>query len=243
MNRGRLGRYALWQFRDFALERGISILIIGLLYGYLALEPIRRLMGPSWTMNPQLPLSQIVTMLASSIVAISVLIALNGIISNDRKTGYYRFLFAKPVDPLFYYGQLFLVYLAGVVVAMLVLCGLFMIFAAKFNVLYVVLYTILIFISMGGIGFFISAATRYDWVVLAAVWVGSRILRGIFGGSPDWRGKAVQILPPVHKVDDVAHSLIVNGTAHVTDILWFLGYGALFFALGLVVLRRRSMAT
>jgi hypothetical protein len=182
-------------------------------------------------------------MLASSIVAISVLIALNGIISNDRKMGYYRFLFAKPVDPLFYYGQLFLVYLAGVVVAMLVLSGLFMIFAAKFNVLYLVLYTILIFIGMGGIGFFISAATRYDWVVLAAVWVGSRILRGVFGDSTDWRGKAVQILPPVHKVDEVAHSLIVNGTAHVTDILWLLGYGALFFALGLVVLRRRSMAS
>jgi hypothetical protein len=95
---------------------------------------------------------------------------------------------------------------------------------------------------MGGIGFFLSVATRYDWLTLAAVWLGSRMLRSLYGQVSDWRSKAVELLPPVHRLDDVANSLIGSGTAPASDVLWLLGYGALFFALGLVILRRGSLA-
>jgi ABC-type polysaccharide/polyol phosphate export permease len=101
---------------------------------------------------------------------------------------------------------------------------------------------LLIYIAMGGIGFFLSVATRYDWVTLAAVWLGSRILRGVYGVKNDWRSKAVELLPPVHRLDDVANSLIGNGTAHTSDVAWLLGYGLLFFVLGLVILRQGSLA-
>ena len=51
---------------------------------------------------------------ALSIVSLSVLIAVNGIVSTDRKKGYYRFLFAKPVSAgRAIYAQLFFVYMAG----------------------------------------------------------------------------------------------------------------------------------
>ena len=40
-----LARYSLWQFRDFAVDRGLSILIIGFLWGYALIEPIRRTVG------------------------------------------------------------------------------------------------------------------------------------------------------------------------------------------------------
>jgi ABC-type polysaccharide/polyol phosphate export permease len=95
---------------------------------------------------------------------------------------------------------------------------------------------------MGGIGFFVSVATRFDWLTLAAVWLGSRILRDLYGPRPGWRSKAVELLPPVHKLNDVSLSLITNRTADPSDVLWLLGYGALFFALGLLLLRRGSLA-
>jgi hypothetical protein len=95
---------------------------------------------------------------------------------------------------------------------------------------------------MGGIGFFVSVATRFDWVSLAAVWLGSRILRSLYGAKGGWRSKAVELLPPVHKLDEVANSLIATGSAHATDVLWLLGYGALFFVLGLALLRWGSLA-
>jgi hypothetical protein len=239
VSRGRLAKYSLWQFRDFVIEKGISIIIIGLLWGYLQLLPFRQSFSPE--MTPEL-IIRLVTLLAGSLVSIAVLIALNGIISTDRKMGYYRFMFAKPVSPVRYYGQLFVVHLVGLLSAMVLLAAVFFFVAGRFNISNLVLYTSIIYVALGGIGFFISAASKYDWVTLAAVWVGARILRSLYGNGDDWKSKAVELLPPVHKVDSVAGSIIATGGAPAGDVLWLLGYGALFFVLGLVVLQRRSLA-
>jgi hypothetical protein len=242
MNRGRLGRYSLWQFRDFVVERGVAILIIGLLWGYTLIEPLRRAMGPAFSMKPSSPTWPLLITVASSIVSLSVLIAVNGIVSTDRKLGYYRFLFSKPVSVVAYYSQLFTVYMIGVLVAMLVLSGILHTIVPDFSILNYLIYTALIFVAMGGIGFFISVATRFDWATLAAVWLGSRALRDIYGARPGLPGKLVQLLPPVHKLNGVADGLITNGSAPTSDVIWLLAYGALFFALGLVLLRQASLA-
>lgn len=242
MNRGRLVKYSLWQFRDFVFDRGIAILIIGLLWGYVLIDPLRRAMGPAFSLNPLSQAWPLLLTVASSVVTLSVLIALNGIVSTDRKLGYYRFLFSKPVSLIAYYGQLFFVYMVGVVLAMLLLSGILYTIVPRFNIPHFLLYAALIYVSMGGIGFFISVATRYDWVILAAVWLGSRILRDVYGVKPGWQSKAVQLLPPVHRVNDVAQSVISYGTAATSDVLWLLGYGAGFFILGLLLLTRRPLA-
>ncbi|HCU11055.1 MAG TPA: hypothetical protein DGB72_02905 [Gemmatimonadetes bacterium] len=235
-----LARYALWQFRDFVFERGVAILIISFLWGYALIAPLRGAMGSQ--MGRASPIWPLMLQGASTLVSLSVLIALNGIISSDRKLGYYRFLFSKPVNPVLYYAQAFFVGLIGVVLSMLVLSSLMHTILPIFSIVNFLLYTALIYIAMGGIGFFVSAATRFDWVSLAVVWLGSRILRSLYGPKGDWRSKAVELLPPVHKLDEVANSLIGTGTAHATDVLWLLGYGALFFVLGLVLLRWGSLA-
>jgi hypothetical protein len=235
-----LARYSLWQFRDFVFERGVAILIISFLWGYALIAPLRGAMGSQ--MGRASPIWPLMLQGASTLVSLSVLIALNGIISSDRKLGYYRFLFSKPVNPVLYYAQAFFVGLIGVVLSMLVLSSLMHTILPIFSILNFLLYTALIYIAMGGIGFFVSAATRFDWVSLAVVWLGSRILRSLYGPKGDWRSKAVELLPPVHKLDEVANSLIGTGTAHATDVLWLLGYGALFFVLGLALLRWGSLA-
>jgi len=242
MNRGRLAKYSLWQFRDFVLERGIAIVLIGFLWGYVTFEPMRKMLGPQWTGDQRSPVWGLAIQFSSAVVSLAVLIALNGITSGDRKNGYYRFLFSKPISPMAYYAQMFFVYLVGVLLAMLILSSLLHIILPAFSILYFLLYVALIYMAMGGIGFFLSVATRYDWVTLAAVWVGARILRAVYGAKNDWRSKAVELLPPVHRVDDVANSLIGNGTAHNSDIVWLLGYGLLFFVAGLVFLRKGSLA-
>ncbi len=242
MSRGRLGRYSLWQFRDFVMDRGIAIVIIGFLWGYVMFEPLRRAMGAQWTGDQTSPVWTVALQVSSAIVSLSVLIALNGITSTDRKSGYYRFLFSKPVNPVLYYAQTFFVYMVGVLAAMLILSSLFHIIFPAFNITYFLTYTALIYVAMGGIGFFLSVATRYDWLTLAAVWLGSRILRGVYGPKGDWRSKAVELLPPVHRLDDVANSLIGRGTAQTSDVVWLLGYGLVFFVAGLIILRMGSLA-
>jgi hypothetical protein len=235
-----LARYSLWQFRDFAVDRGLSILIIGFLWGYALIEPIRRTVGSAG--GSASPLWVVAIQVSSAVVSVAVLVALNGIVSADRKAGYYRFLFSKPVNPVLFYGQLFFVYMAGVIVAMVVLSSLLHKLVPIFSIPNFLLYTALVYVAMGGIGFFLSVTTRYDWLSLAAVWLGARVLRGLYGAGDDWRSKLVQLLPPVHKLDDVANSLIGTGSAHMADVIWLFGYGALFFALGLVVLRWGSLA-
>jgi len=235
-----LARYSLWQFRDFAVDRGLSILIIGFLWGYALIEPIRRTVGSA--RGSASPLWVVAIQVSSAVVSVAVLVALNGIVSADRKAGYYRFLFSKPVNPVLFYGQLFFVYMVGVIVAMLVLSTLLHRLVPTFSIPNFLLYTALVYIAMGGIGFFLSVTTRYDWLTLAAVWLGARVLRGIYGPGDDWRSKLVQLLPPVHKLDDVANALIGTGSAHMADVMWLFGYGALFFALGLAALHWGSLA-
>jgi hypothetical protein len=242
MNRGRLGKYSLWQFRDFAIDRGIAILIIGLLWGYALIAPFRAARGSGLQLNTSSPIWPLLITLTSSIVSISVLIAVNGIVSTDRKLGYYRFLFSKPVSVVAYYVQLCFVHMVGVVAAMLVLSLILRTIVPDFSIVNYLLYTVLIFVGMGGIGFFISVATRFDWVSLAAVWLGSRALRDFYGAKPGLPGKLVQVLPPVHKLDALANGLITNGSAPTSDVIWLLAYGSLFFVLGLVLLRQRSLA-
>jgi hypothetical protein len=237
-----LARYSLWQFRDFAIERGIAIVIIAVLYGYAPLTPYRHgtvsLYGP----DASLQVAAMAFQISSSVVSLSVLIALNGMVSTDRKMGYYRFMFAKPISPILYYAQLYFVYMLGVLVTMGLFSTLLRTVLPTFSIPNFLLYTALIYVAMGGIGFFLSVTTRYDWLSLAAVWLGARLLRLVYGPKLDWRSKAVELLPPVHRIDDVASSLIGSGTAQARDVVWLLGYGALFFALGLVVLRRARLA-
>jgi hypothetical protein len=242
VSRGRLARYSIWQFRDFAIERGIAIVIVVLLWGYTLIQPLRLTMGAAFEISPASPTWPLVITVTSSVVSLSVLIALNGIVSTDRKMGYYRFLFSKPVSALAYYAQVFFVYMAGVLAAMLLLSGVLHTVVPTFKIANFLVYAAIIYIAMGGIGFFLSVATRFDWVTLAAVWLGSRILRDFYGSKPGWKSKAVELLPPVHKLTELSNSLITNGTAHASDVLWLLGYGAFFFALGLLMLRRGSLA-
>ena len=241
MKRGRLGKYSLWQFRDFAIDRGVAILIIGFLWGYVLFAPFRTVGGPL-TLNSSSPIWPLLITIASSIVSVSVLIAVNGIVSTDRKLGYYRFLFSKPVSVVAYYVQRYFVHMVGVLAAMLILSGILRTIVPDFRIVNYLLYTALIFVAMGGIGFFISVATRFDWVTLAAVWLGSRTLRDLYGAKPGLPGKLVQLLPPVHKLDVLANSLITDGTAQTSDVIWLLAYGSLFFVLGLVLLRQASLA-
>ena len=39
--RGNLQRYALWQMRDFARDRGIALLLVGFLIGFTVVGPLK----------------------------------------------------------------------------------------------------------------------------------------------------------------------------------------------------------
>ena len=110
--KARLAAYGLWQLRDYLMDRGTPTIIVGSLFGYLTLAPMLDQREPAraaeWVARfgsevaaraamlgeLQLPVP---AQLLGSLIFLGALFAMNGIVANDRKQGFYRFLFAKPV--------------------------------------------------------------------------------------------------------------------------------------------------
>lgn len=233
-----LRRYMAWQFRDFARERGIALLIIGLAIGFATIAPFR-VMRVTFD---DAGATRLLLIALQQVAIIAAFVALNGLVSNDRKLGYFRFLFSKPVSIPSFYTQLFFVNLAGFLVVFAVLLGAFGLAVRPVSPVAALAYCALVYLSMGGIAFFISSLFRHDWPILAAVFLASSLLHSIWETREGWRRMVLSILPPLHKLTPALSDMVNRGTANTTDVLWLLGYSATFFAAGLFVLRRRPFA-
>lgn len=238
---GSLKRYFSWQARDFVRERGIAMLLIGLLFGMTVIVPMKVAANATQTQLTERMASQLLLVVLPQLAYITSFIVLNGIISTDRTRGYYRFLFSKPVSVPAYYAQAFLVYFLGYLACFSILLALFVIFVRPITPFGALAFCALVFLSLGGIAFFISSLFRRDWIVLAVVLAGTWIMGSWWGQKEGIRRVFVQLLPPVGKLTDQMDGLVNRGTVDPTALLWLLGYSALFFVAGLVVLHRRPI--
>jgi hypothetical protein len=258
--RARLGAYALWQFRDYALNRGAPTLIVALLFGYLGVaQMLARLRAASEQMPPRLIAqygsvdaallamrhdmsTAFLSSFVGTIVFLGALFATNGIVANDRKQGFFRFLFAKPVTPPAYYGAEFVVNGIGflVIVAGLgLLYGTLMVPALSGTLLGT---TALVYLCYAGLAFALSAATRWDWLGLVAAAGAAEILWPMFGHSKSVFTPLLYLLPPVHRTGAVYEAAVRGVALPWHSLLWFGGYGAAAFVAGLLILRYRRLA-
>lgn len=256
--RARLGRYALWQLRDYVLNRGLPTLIVALLFGVLLVMMWRERM-PTGDVPPamirrygsvsaaRLGLRQelsttFLSNLLGAYVFVGAMFATNGIVANDRKFGFYRFLFAKPMAPWSYYGTEFLVNGLGFLVltsAMAVAYG-----AAVQPVLGVsFLATVAaVYLCYAGLGFALSAVSRWDWLSLVAVAAAADILWKFYGASTSPLSVLLRLLPPVHRATDAYVAVARGMPLPWQSVLWLAGYGAIAFIAGLAILRHRRLA-
>lgn len=233
-----LHRYAFWQFRDFGRDRGIALMIIGLALGFTFVSPVKMMHVPITEISAK----QLVMVSLQQIVFICAFVGLNGIVSNDRKQGYYRFLFSKPVSIPAYYAQQFVIFFVGFMTVMAILLGIFALTVYPLSPVAPLTYCAIVFLSLGGIAFFISSLFRFDWPILAGVFLGSALLHTIWATSDRWRKLVIAMLPPLNKLTSMLGTLLDTGTVETNELLWLLGYSLLFFLAGLFVLRRRPIA-
>lgn len=253
MRRARLGRYALWQLRDYALNQGLSTMVVLLLAGFLTVPPLRAAahrFGQAGSAPGPLPpelLEQVVRQLTGLMVFLGALFATNGIVSGDRKFGYYRFYFAKPVSPPTFYALQFGAHAVGFAVVAHLLIAIFSaavqpVYPARFALVVIGLY-----LAYAGIGFFVSTVSRYDWLSLLTVVLAAQIAWSTWPDAHGWRGVLVRLLPPITRSDHVYAAMgVIPAAAGAPDFpwrsfLWLAGYGAAAFVAGLVVLRRRPL--
>lgn len=241
--RARLSRYLPWMARDYFTNQGPSTALVVLLVAFLSLQGITAAGGRIDAAPTEL-LQRVLRQLLSTLVFLGTFFATNGIIANDRKQGYYKFLFSKPVAPTWYYSATFAVYGAGLLVVSFALLGAWAlmvrpIFPPAFPAVVLVM-----FLAYGGIGFLLSAAWRFDWLSLVTVLLVANVGWNLWGDTTGPVFWLLHLLPPVHRSDDV-YDLVLDTGVPIPwgSIAWLAGYGFTCFLLGLVVIRRRPLGT
>ena len=141
-----------------------------------------------------------------------------------------------------YYVQLFFVYFIGFLAAVAILLGVFSFFTAPIDFIRPLLFCALLYLSLGGIAFLISTLFRYDWPILAGIFLGSAVLHSMWQLEEGWRRMVLSILPPVYRLTSELPNIINRRPVDTNSVLWLLGYSAICFAAGLYVLRRRPFS-
>jgi hypothetical protein len=252
--RGRLGRYALWQFRDFALQRGAAMAAIA---GALAYPVIRVNHADRGVVNDvgvviahRAPDSLIaaqnsVAGVLIPVIVLGTILVVRGIVSDDRQQGYHRFLFAKPVSITRYYAQSYLVQFTGLLAVVGLLIGLFAAFLRPVAMMPGLFAAAALFFALvGSVGFLLSTLVRADWLWLLVTLGTAGIVGGFYSAGERWLAPLVAVLPPVNALGNAIGALVnPAGVAAVSpaELLWILGYGALSVALALFILRRRAL--
>ncbi|HVX40402.1 MAG TPA: hypothetical protein VHB25_12595 [Gemmatimonadaceae bacterium] len=251
--RARLGYYSLWQIRDFVLNTGImSIVLFGLLGTIFVLQihaQTEMFANMHRDMPPNLALRTFMELLSMFSFTAPIL-ALNGVLATDRASGYTRFLFAKPVSPLAFYGQSAVVRVIGFLVVACVLQALWAAFEPPALTWKFVVDMTAFVITVGGIVFVLSAATKYDGLIAVVFMLLTALLRDRWYAKTGPLHYLSYLFPPLGKLVDVqSWSLGFDGTSDRLQSLpfpagsfwWNVGYGLAMFAIGFVILRKRSL--
>lgn len=240
-----LVRYAPLTLRDYVSNQGAATVIVVLLIGFLTTLPLFRGLGGEPVRMREMPLAIATRMLQAivpQLVLFGTIFATNGIVANDRKHGYFRFLFAKPVSPPMYYAMTFGVHGIGLIVATLALMGIWALTVRPMFTPALLAVVAVMYVAYGGIGFLFSAAFRFDWMSLVTALLVANVAWALWGtgtGPSHW---LLYALPPVHRASDV-YVMVARESGAIPwgSIGWLTGYGVACFLLGMFVIRRRPL--
>ncbi len=248
MSRGRLGAYAPWQFGDFALRRGILLALgVGfLLWSQIAV--VRASMGTDWAEGAlgQQRSGQIFDQLLGTLAWLGSILSVRGIVSADRRQGYYRYYFAKPIGLHRFYLQSWALTGIGLAVLAALLAAAFSVLARPVPVAGAAAAALLVWWAVGGLGFLLSTLTDIDGLLLMLLSVVAlaateyaRARRFALEEALPWLEAARYLLPPIEPLREAREALVGGESLEPASLVWILGFGLLCLAAGALVLRRR----
>lgn len=258
--RARLRAYGLWQMRDYLMDRGAPTGIVVTLFAYIVVGPMHAMAAHSIdVMSPraiaarggpevarQAMLHEVTSsflgVFLGNLVFLGALFAMNGLVATDRKQGFYRFLFSKPLSPVAYYGQAFVLHWAGFLAVTSLLGVLYGALVAPVLSVPLVIVLALMYLCYAGIAFALTAVARWDWLSLVAVTVAATYFWGRYEQSTSPLARLLYLLPPVHRTSEVYSAVARGMELPWLTMLWLAGYGAICVLVGLVVLRYRRLA-
>ena len=239
----RLRRYALYQLRDFALERLAGVVIVLGLLGYVSYFGLMqaggaRIVAAGGHPARDVAMRIIVGLLVQSWLLLA-LVSVNGLLSTDRTTGRFRFLFAKPVVPGRFYLQALVVNGLALLASVAAAAGIIMALTAfdGERLARTLLVVAAGYLCVGGICFMMSALWRLDWLATGGLIALAMLLRARF------HHRVLEIvLPPTDIVGQHLGRVAASATLPAGELLHVALYGLACIAIGLVVLHRRPLA-
>lgn len=241
--KARLAAYSRWQLRDFVFERAAAIVVIlgfWIWMNYVSTGVARTsvfVVGGTHALEFG---AAILSQTVSVSWIICALIAVHGISSNDRTTGRFRLTFAKPVGVAGHYAQAFAVNLTGYMICIaLGLAAFARLFpVSQSSLLGAVAIFVDAYLLVGGVCFLFSAIWRFDW-----------LSTGLVLGVVSWFASThpgawwLTPLPPFGTIFEQVTVLGKMRPLEPAPLLWVAAYGVACFLLGLIVLKRRPLAT
>lgn len=241
MKRSRLLRYARYQLSDYFWERGAMVVIVGLLNLASSVVTLYDLPPEERVVVPGNEVAKDVLITFGTLMLLAVLFSSQELISRSRKLGFYKLIFAKPVNPVLFYGQLFVLNLLGTIILISILAGVFSVVTTPVPIWRIAAVTGCGFVLLGGIGFLASAFVNFDSLLVIGI-VGVSLIVSIYGKAHGGIAAAVaKVLPPVQQMHNM-NGLMIGLDANTTDVIWVLAYGIGAFIAGLVALRYRELA-
>jgi hypothetical protein len=245
-----LGRYAKFQFKDFAMYRGAALLALALVgiwifhYNY----------DPNWVADAQAAgreldttepefFRNIITGAMTLLGGLGSLVATLGIVARDREGGHQKFLFAKPVKITRFYLQAFAINGVGLLLtALLVLLMTSLAFLRPVPIVTPLVTVATVYASVGGLMFLLSTLVRFDLAVTLLLTLLSFPLREAARHGKWWAVATAWLLPPVDKLAALIDPT-PNGRAPTpfNAVGSLLAYGATYIAIGIAALKKRSI--
>jgi hypothetical protein len=221
-------RYLPRQLADQLLTRGAAMLVVGIV---ILLPFLLRVDGGA-LQGEQLRVLFVASI--GNVTTFLTLIATYGIVGQDIRQGYYRFVLSKPLSPAAYYGAAFGVTLAGYLITLLVLTGVFAVVRGPvWPGLTAFANWTIGFVLIGSLVFAFSRFTRLDWIFALLVFLLGDVARRRWpAGESVWGAVLNVLLPPAGQ-----SAFSTAGHPRWGHILWLLGYAAVMVALGLLAVR------
>lgn len=233
-------RYLLVHARDVAR---IQVLLYAIVAFGLAFVT-RKVMGSAGANS--LDAADLLRSMLSATLMIAILMAAGGVAGTDRKQGFYRAFFSKPMAPWWYYLQRWLVGLAAVLTMPLWLALAFQIVFGKGSNLTLELFAsvALAYLLVGGAVLLFSTVTARDWLVVFLLYFMQRrmheaqeLLMRIGQEVPRLVDVLLTVLPPFDLTANVGTLPSGKGLLHVVL------YGVAMVGIALAVMAVRPLGS
>jgi hypothetical protein len=245
--RGRLTAYAGYQLRDYFAGRALPTLMATGLAAW-ALAAVRGVtlsdLDPAGGIDARDRIQETFELVLAVFAFVAGVAAAHGVVAHHRSRGYDRLLLSRPINPVRYYTQGFVVAGIGAVILGTVAAEVYAVAVHPVSLPGVAGYVGLAWLLIGGLAFLLSTVTALYLPILSLV-LAADLALDHFAGPLSTAGAgsaaaAIQfMLPPAHVLVALrgafARGLLVDPRA----IAWPAGFGVACIVAAMVLLRRR----